>query len=142
MALGHLTITLKPGVGTEEFERFARDELLPAAKTVIRSRLGRVPVRHTILAARPNDGDVEPRTYLWRIEQRVFGNERYAFPTDLGTALKARLEEFGTLRFETAEDGYDAVVAQTDEEFSTPVLESMESVPEGWVTPQPERDQF
>ena len=142
MALGHLIITLNPGVGSQDFETFARDELLPAAKTVIRSRLGRVPVRHTILAERLEGDGTEPRTYLWRIEQQVFGNARYAFPTDLGPELKARLEGFGTLEFGTAEDGFDAVVAQTEEEFSTPIMESMDGDPAGWVTPEPERDQF
>ena len=143
MALGHLTITLNPGVDPEEFETFAADELFPAAKTVIRSRVGRVRVRHTLLRESTSDDERQSRTYLWRVEQKGFDSantraERYGLATDIGAELKSRLESFGSLDFGIAEEGFGRVIAQSDDEFSTPTEGSSESDPQGWVTPSPE----
>jgi len=147
MALGHLTITLNPGVDPEEFEKFAANELFPAARTVIPSRIGRVRVRHTLLRESTSDDEREPRTYLWRVEQNGFDSantraEGYGFATDIGAGLKARLESFGRLDFGIAEERFGRVIAQSDEELSTPVEGSSESDPQGWVTPRPEKNQF
>lgn len=147
MALGHLTITLHPGVDPEAFETFAADELFPAAMTVIPIRTGRVRVRHTLLRERALDDESTPGTYLWRVEQNGFDSastrgEKYGFATDIGAALKARLDSFGRLDFGIAEERFSRVIAQSDEEFSTPIEGSSESDPRGWVTPRPEREQF
>ena len=147
MAIGHLTITLHQGVDSQAFETFAADELLPAAKTVIPGRIGRVRVRHTLLRESTSDDERDSRTYLWRVEQNGFDSansraERYAFATDIGAELKARLESFGSLTFGIAEEKFGRVIAQSDDEFSTPIDGSSESDSQGWVTPRPESSPF
>ena len=139
MAIGKLRIALNPGANPEEFETFVRDELLPAAKTVIRSRIGRTPIRHTVLRSNQPDGETSPPSYLWKIEQNYFDAETYAFPTDVGPELKARLESFGSLEFRVVEEDFGQIVAQSSEELTTPSEGTFDSDPRGWITPDTDR---
>jgi len=138
MAIGTLTIALHPGVEPQDFERFATDELFPALKTVIRIRIGRTTVRHTLLRDRRTDDATGPARYLWKIEQTWFDAENYAFPVDVGPALKARLESFGTLTFAVAEADFGPILAETSDELTTPTDDFDESDPAGWITPPAE----
>jgi hypothetical protein len=129
MPIGIHTITLRPGVRPEDFERFMTDEFLPAARTVVDKRIGMVAVAHT-LAWSKADGD-DKAVYLWIVDLRERGQHEFIeeFPTHVGAALKARLDAFGTRTY-----GHAAVVARASKgEITTPTLGSEAEDRAGWV---------
>ncbi|MFD7702805.1 hypothetical protein [Streptomyces caelestis] len=118
-------IALCPEADENAFNRFAAEELLPAARTFTDRRAGLHDDRHVIVK-----DHTEERTYLWITEWTLRGGESPdAFIVAVGPRLKSRLDAFAVHTF-----NLHAVVARSSHEsIVTPTLDVPDELtdPEG-----------
>jgi hypothetical protein len=133
MPVGIHTITLSTGASSEEFERFMSEELLPAARTVIKQRAALITFSQTLVRSR-SDGEGN-RVYLWITDVETSHEELVKiFPTRLGAALKAKLASFG-IRVYAA---YEALARAREDNITTPTQGNESLDEDGWVGSSPE----
>ncbi|MER6623996.1 hypothetical protein [Streptomyces sp. NPDC000931] len=120
-------IKLRPDADENEFNKFATEELLPAARTFTDRRAGLHADRHLFLR-----GSTEGRTYLWIIEWTHPGGESNdSFTVSVGPNLKTRLDTFAVHTFKL----YATMARSGNDSIVTPTLDVPDELrdPQGWL---------
>jgi hypothetical protein len=128
MPIGIHRIVLDQAADEEKFERFMTEEIFPAARTLVRIRIGQTDIRHMLVRNLRDETNDAPCEYLWIIE--VDQGAIQSFATDLGAELKARLDSFGTRTYSAFQ-----ILSTSESRITTPSVSQATPAgdPSGWV---------